>query len=72
MLEKKECFLQKKASAEVERAKDYTKAKNKSGRHFVEETYLFVKKHTAHVLQFCDNFAVPKVVFFFFGLCINT
>uniref|UniRef100_A0A0E0F911 Charged multivesicular body protein 4b n=1 Tax=Oryza meridionalis TaxID=40149 RepID=A0A0E0F911_9ORYZ len=30
MLEKKECFLQKKASAEVERAKDYTKAKNKS------------------------------------------
>jgi charged multivesicular body protein 4 len=30
MLEKKECFLQKKASAEVEKAKDYTKAKNKS------------------------------------------
>uniref|UniRef100_A0A0D9XNK0 Charged multivesicular body protein 4b n=1 Tax=Leersia perrieri TaxID=77586 RepID=A0A0D9XNK0_9ORYZ len=30
MLEKKECFLQKKASAEVEKAKDYTKSKNKS------------------------------------------
>ncbi|KAG8089219.1 hypothetical protein GUJ93_ZPchr0011g28179 [Zizania palustris] len=29
-LEKKECFLQKKASAEVERAKDYTKSKNKN------------------------------------------
>ncbi|KAL5206867.1 hypothetical protein ABZP36_035076 [Zizania latifolia] len=30
MLEKKECFLQKKASAQVEMAKDYTKAKNKN------------------------------------------
>ncbi|CAL4989881.1 unnamed protein product [Urochloa decumbens] len=30
MLEKKECFLQKKCSAEVEKAKDYTKAKNKN------------------------------------------
>lgn len=30
MLEKKERFLQKKSSAEVEKAKDYTKAKNKN------------------------------------------
>jgi hypothetical protein len=45
MLEKKECFLQKKASAEVEKAKDYTKAKNKSGKHFFQEIFLFVKKH---------------------------
>ncbi|KAL6871026.1 hypothetical protein ACP4OV_014874 [Aristida adscensionis] len=30
MLEKKERFLQKKCSAEVEKAKDYTKAKNKN------------------------------------------
>lgn len=31
MLEKKENVLQKKASAEVEKAKTYTKAKNKRG-----------------------------------------
>lgn len=31
MLEKKEGVLQKKAAAEVERAKEYTKAKNKRG-----------------------------------------
>lgn len=31
MLEKKESLLQKKASAEVEKAKAYTKAKNKRG-----------------------------------------
>lgn len=31
MLEKKEGVLQKKASAEVDKAKDYTKAKNKRG-----------------------------------------
>jgi len=30
MLEKKERFLQKKCSAEIEKAKDYTKAKNKN------------------------------------------
>jgi len=30
MLEKKECFLQKKCSAEIEKAKDYTKSKNKN------------------------------------------
>ncbi|TVU50650.1 hypothetical protein EJB05_02029, partial [Eragrostis curvula] len=30
MLEKKERFLQKKSSAEIEKAKDYTKAKNKN------------------------------------------
>lgn len=32
MLEKKERFLQKKCSAEIEKAKDYTKAKNKNGK----------------------------------------
>lgn len=31
MLEKKERVLLKKASAEVEKAKDYTRAKNKKG-----------------------------------------
>lgn len=31
MLEKKEKVLQKKASTEVERAKEFTKAKNKRG-----------------------------------------
>lgn len=31
MLEKKEKVLQKKASAEVEKAKDFTRAKNKRG-----------------------------------------
>lgn len=31
MLEKKENLLHKKASAEVEKAKSYTKAKNKRG-----------------------------------------
>lgn len=31
MLEKKEKVLQKKASAEVERAKEFTRAKNKKG-----------------------------------------
>ncbi|KAG2614629.1 hypothetical protein PVAP13_3NG222676 [Panicum virgatum] len=30
MLEKKERFLQKKCSAEIEKAKDYTKSKNKN------------------------------------------
>lgn len=33
MLEKKERFLLKKSSAEVEKAKDYTKAKNKNGKY---------------------------------------
>jgi charged multivesicular body protein 4 len=37
MLEKKERFLQKKSSAEVEKAKDYTKAKNKNGKCSVEK-----------------------------------
>lgn len=32
MLEKKENVLLKKASAEVEKAKEYTKRKNKKGR----------------------------------------
>ena len=32
MLEKKERLLQKKSSAEIEKAKDYTKAKNKNGK----------------------------------------
>lgn len=39
MLEKKENFLVKKASAEVEKAKEYTKAKKKNGMtklgHFI-------------------------------------
>lgn len=35
MLEKKESVLQKKASAEVEKAKQYTKAKNKRGMKVV-------------------------------------
>ncbi|TVU27227.1 hypothetical protein EJB05_29824, partial [Eragrostis curvula] len=33
MLEKKERFLQKKSSAEIEKAKDYIKAKNKNVVH---------------------------------------
>jgi charged multivesicular body protein 4 len=39
MLEKKECFLQKKCSAEIEKAKDYTKSKNKNGK----ESLIWIK-----------------------------
>lgn len=35
MLEKKEKVLLKKASTEVEKAKDYTRAKNKRGMSFM-------------------------------------
>lgn len=35
MLEKKERLLQKKIAAEVEKAKDYTKIKNKKGMSFL-------------------------------------
>lgn len=41
MLEKKENLLQKKASAEVEKAKRYTKAKNKRGMVIVVFTGFF-------------------------------
>jgi pyoverdine/dityrosine biosynthesis protein Dit1 len=43
MLEKKERFLQKKSSAEIEKAKDYTKVKNKNG----EQVYLSVSHFVA-------------------------
>jgi charged multivesicular body protein 4A/B len=36
MLEKKEKVLQKKASAEVEKAKEFTRAKNKRGMVYTE------------------------------------
>jgi len=46
MLEKKERFLQKKCSAEIEKAKDYTKSKNKNGkksliwRKYISQSYI--------------------------------
>ena len=39
MLEKKERFLQKKSTAEIEKAKDYTKSKNKNGK----ESLIWIK-----------------------------
>jgi hypothetical protein len=37
MLEKKEKVLDKKAAAELERAKEFSKAKNKRGVHWIQE-----------------------------------
>jgi hypothetical protein len=51
MLEKKECFLQKKSPAGVEKAKDYTKAKNKNGKCSVENTAFVCKVHLLHIIH---------------------
>jgi len=40
MLEKKEKVLLKKAAAEVEKAKEFTRAKNKRGMH--QNSFIFV------------------------------
>lgn len=48
MLEKKEKVLQKKASTEVEKAKDFTRAKNKRG---IGDP--FVLSWNFHVSRFC-------------------
>lgn len=58
MLEKKEKVLQKKASAEVEKAKDFTRAKNKRG---MDESF---------VLYGNFNFLDP-VLLMSCGLCIR-
>jgi hypothetical protein len=53
MLEKKERFLQKKCSAEIGKAKDYTKSKNKNGKKA-----LLWRKHICQsyiLLQSCEN-----------------
>lgn len=54
MLEKKESVLQKKASAEVEKAKAYTKAKNKRGMVIIGFQDL-----SAHL--------TPEILIFFFS-----
>lgn len=49
MLEKKEIVLQKKVAAEVERAKDFTREKNKRGMPFL----LIGKRRTLVVIHGC-------------------
>jgi hypothetical protein len=53
MLEKKERFLQKKSSAEIEKAKDYTKAKDKNGKQVSWSVWHFAAEY--------DNFLYTVV-----------
>jgi hypothetical protein len=54
MLEKKERFLQKKCSAEIEKAKDYTKSKNKNGKECC------FRANTSAILMFCYNLTITR------------
>jgi len=54
MLEKKERFLQKKCSAEIEKAKDYTKSKNKNGNERCS------RANTSAIFMFCYNLMIIR------------
>lgn len=60
MLEKKERFLQKKSSAEIEKAKDYTKAKNKNGKPS-GESFIFLSGLTQNLSTQDQNLSTASL-----------
>jgi charged multivesicular body protein 4 len=57
MLEKKERFLQKKCSAEIEKAKDYTKPKNKNDKQALPWRKRKLICQSYMLLQSYENFS---------------